>query len=140
MLKGWLPLVPAGITSADADNHCFILPQAVKAPRRKEDVAVCVVQLLPHKTIGSNDSRYLLVQRPSTGLLAGVCPQNCLLMNVDTVHYQQAFFISAQHACHLTWDRLASNDVDEDGLLLACVVECRSMGVSQLHHDASCCR
>jgi len=69
---------------ADADHHCCILPQAVKAPRRKEDVAVCVVQLLPHKTIESNDSLYLLVQRPSTGLLAGVCPQHCLSMRVDT--------------------------------------------------------
>lgn len=68
-------------------------PQAVKAPRRKEDVAVCVVQLLPHKTVESNDSLYLLVQRPSTGLLAGVCPQH-------SPNASRHCLISAQHACH----------------------------------------
>ena len=80
LLTSWNPLTPAAITEiVDADRHCFILPQAVKTLRRKEDVAVCVVQLLPHKTIERIDSLYLLVQRPSTGLLAGVCPQRYLL-------------------------------------------------------------
>ncbi len=45
--------------------------QAVKAPRREEDVAVCVVQLLPPDGDASADSQYLLIQRPSKGLLAG---------------------------------------------------------------------
>ncbi len=101
LLKSWDPLKCAGNTSADAECHCFILPQAVKAPRRKEDVAVCVVQLLPHKTTESNDGLYLLVQRPSTGLLAGVCPHHCPPVCIDIVNHQQAYFISAQHACHL---------------------------------------
>lgn len=45
--------------------------QAVKVARRKEDVAVCVVKLLPSGPAPESDSQYLLVQRPEKGLLAG---------------------------------------------------------------------
>lgn len=48
--------------------------QAVKAARREEDVAVCVVQLLPSDHAPESDSQYLLVQRPDKGLLAGLAP------------------------------------------------------------------
>lgn len=46
--------------------------QAVKAARRQEDIAVCVVQLLPSDHAPESDSQYLLVQRPDRGLLAGL--------------------------------------------------------------------
>lgn len=46
--------------------------QAVKAARREEDVAVCVVQLIPSESAPESDSQYLLVQRPEKGLLAGI--------------------------------------------------------------------
>ncbi|KAL0055531.1 hypothetical protein WJX82_001534 [Trebouxia sp. C0006] len=75
--------------------------KAVKAPRRKEDVAVCVIQLLPHETIESNDSRYLLVQRPSTGLLAGLWEfPSCTMMSVATDEQpsQQEVIDSCLHA------------------------------------------
>ena len=45
--------------------------QAVKAARREENVAVCVVQLLPSDLASTSDSQWLLVQRPEKGLLAG---------------------------------------------------------------------
>ena len=45
--------------------------QVVKAARREEDVAVCVVGLLPSDLASTSDSQYLLVQRPEKGLLAG---------------------------------------------------------------------
>ncbi|DBB06496.1 TPA: hypothetical protein ACH3X1_012048 [Trebouxia sp. C0004] len=74
------------VTQTDAPVVTQYPSKAVKAPRRKEDVAVCVVQLLPHKAIiASKDSLYLLVQRPSTGLLAGLWDfPSCTMMPVAT--------------------------------------------------------
>lgn len=51
---------------------CHVRVQAVKAARREEDVAVCVVQLVPSDHAPESDSQYLLVQRPEKGLLAGI--------------------------------------------------------------------
>lgn len=44
--------------------------QAVKAERRQEHVAVCVVELAASRA-GAVQPQYLLVQRPAQGLLAG---------------------------------------------------------------------
>lgn len=72
-------------THTDAPVVTQYPSKAVKTLRRKEDVAVCVVQLLPHKTIERIDSLYLLVQRPSTGLLAGLWEfPSCTMMPVAT--------------------------------------------------------
>lgn len=45
--------------------------QAVKAARRKEHVAVCVVEVEGSKH-GADEDEFLLVQRPAQGLLAGL--------------------------------------------------------------------
>ena len=47
--------------------------QAVKAARRKEHVAVCVVEVEGSKSKhGADEDEFLLVQRPAQGLLAGL--------------------------------------------------------------------
>ena len=46
------------------------MSQAVKAGKRKEHVAVCVVELKASAD-GRAEDAFLLVQRPAQGLLAG---------------------------------------------------------------------
>lgn len=46
------------------------MSQVVKAGKRKEHVAVCVVELKASADGGAEDA-FLLVQRPAQGLLAG---------------------------------------------------------------------
>ena len=46
------------------------MSQTVKAGKRKEHVAVCVVELKASSDGGAEDA-FLLVQRPAQGLLAG---------------------------------------------------------------------
>ncbi|KAL3154142.1 hypothetical protein ABBQ32_013669 [Trebouxia sp. C0010 RCD-2024] len=59
-------------SSVDAPQVLHYPAKAVKAAKRKEDVAVCVVKLLPSGSAPDSASQYLLVQRPDKGLLAGL--------------------------------------------------------------------
>ena len=73
----------------------YVRVQNVKAARREEDVAVCVVQLVSSDHAPESDTQYLLVQRPEKGLLAGIIgkhyktefPCACMEKQITTMKY-----------------------------------------------------
>lgn len=74
-----------GVQLFDCEDRVSVVShvQAVKAAKRKEDVAVCVVKLLPSCPAPDSESQYLLVQRPEKGLLAGTSvlpPLSCICL------------------------------------------------------------